>query len=143
MCKMQIGQPHRPKRVKVVHSLLQTIRCIQIAALVLLLLRRKRTIVRNDAIPRTTKNHKLFKKNVDSPIKTHHNQHSQRRGDRKISNGKGVVGSLTFATIEVNFDQTFELKMTRLFSCDVQSASIFRRHARWIVGKTTEFPVLK
>ena len=37
-----------------------------------------------DAVPGTTEDH-------NSCIKTYHNQHRWRRGDRKISNGKGSL----------------------------------------------------
>ena len=40
----------------------------------------------------TTLRRKHLYGNLDSRIKTHHNQHRRRRGDRKISNGKGSLG---------------------------------------------------
>ena len=43
---------------------------------------------RTDAI----KDHTLFKKNVDSCIKTDRNQQRRRRQGRKISNGNGSLG---------------------------------------------------
>ena len=51
-----------------------------------------------------------------------------------------IIGSLTSASIEVNFDS---LKTDKALSCGVQSPSRFRGHARWIDGKKMEFPVLK
>ena len=55
----------------------------------------KTTLVQTDAFPCTTEGHKLFRnffrKKMDSRIMTNHNQHRRRRGDRKISNGKGPL----------------------------------------------------
>ena len=42
----------------------------------------------------------IILQNLDSHIKTHHNQHIKQRGDKKISNGQG---SLTSATTASNF----------------------------------------
>ena len=39
----------------------------------------KATLVHADAVPRTIEDRKLFKKNVDSHLKTHRNQHRRRR----------------------------------------------------------------
>ena len=46
----------------------------------------------------------MIQENVDSRIKTHHNQHGQRRGDKKVLNGQEVTRSLTYATIASNFE---------------------------------------
>ena len=67
---------------------------------------------------------------MDSRIKTRHNQHRGRRGERA-----GVTGSLTSATIGANFE------LSELLSRGVQSVSSFQwRHARCIVGKRRVFP---
>ena len=63
-----------------------------------------------------------------------HCQKNVKEWDSKIWNEKG---SLTSATIEVNFDS---LKLTRLLSCGVQSILSFQHHFHCIVGKTRDFP---
>ena len=54
----------------------------------------KTNTTRADAIRLTTEfeGHELFKQNLDSRIKTHDNKHKRRRGDRKSSNGKRLLG---------------------------------------------------
>ena len=46
--------------------------------------------------------------------------------------------SLTSATIAANFDSALNLKLTRLLSRGVQSASSFRRHPHCTVAKKEE-----
>ena len=41
--------------------------------------KKEATLVHADAVPRTIEDRKLFKKNVDSHLKTHRNQHRRRR----------------------------------------------------------------
>ena len=58
-----------------------------------LLPRRKRTLVQTDAVPCTTEDHKLMKKNwIHVSVKTHHNEHRRRIRDKKISNGQRSLG---------------------------------------------------
>ena len=54
----------------------------------------KTNTTRADAIRLTTEfeDQKLFKQNLDSRFKTHDNKHKRRKGDRKSSNGKRLLG---------------------------------------------------
>ena len=80
-----------------------------------------------------------YSRNGDSGVKTHHDQHRRRRGDRKISNGKGSLRHWHL----LQSQRTLNLKLTRLLSRDMQSVLSVRRHARCIVGKTRDLRDLK
>ena len=77
---------------------------------------------------------------LDSCIKTHYSQHRRQREGQENLEWEEVIGSLTCAAIEVNFDS---LKPTRLLPYSVQWLSSLRRHLRCIVGKTRDFLDLK
>ena len=60
-------------------------------------------------------------------------------GTSRIGRGHWVT-DVCYCLSELQVDA---LKLTRLMSCGVQSVSDFRRLARYILGKTMEFPDLK
>ena len=103
-----------------------------------MLLSRKRRLARTGVPKYNIVPLKKQQEYLDSFIKTHHNQHRGPRGDRENLKWTGVSGSLTSATVEVNFDP---LKLRRLLSCGVQSALSFYVKL-CIVGKRMEFPDL-
>lgn len=63
----------------------------------------------------------------------------RRKKDRTNLGWEGVSGSLTSATIQVNFDC---LQLTRLLACCVQLVSRFWHHLRCIIGNIRDFPDL-
>ena len=65
----------------------------------------------------------------------HRGQHRSRREGQENLEWEGVIGSLTSATIEMNFDS---LKLRQLQSYSVQSVSSFQHHLHCIVGKTMD-----
>ena len=83
----------------------------------------------------------IIQANLDSRIMIHHNQHTQRGGDRKISNEKG---SLAITDICNNFSELcLNLKPIVKAVATRCPFSTFRRHVTCIVGKTRYFPDLK
>ena len=63
----------------------------------------KTTLVRNDAVSRTTEDHTIPEK-LESRIKTHQNQHRRRRGYKKIATSAAIA--TTFHST-LNFKRTF------------------------------------
>ena len=76
----------------------------------------KGTLARTNTIPRTFDDYKLFMKIwMHASVKTHHNQPRRLRGLENLE-----------WDVKVNLDS---LKLTRLLSCGVQSAPMFRRQS--------------
>ena len=89
------GQPQCMKMYTHFLTFKQPKQCIKLVALMLLLptpFAEEKTLVRTDSIRVVHWRPQIIPENVDSVIKTHHNQQRRQRGDRKISTGKGSLG---------------------------------------------------